>query len=99
MEQDTSLSREDVIPFWNAAVYGVSFYVLGFGLLKAALIMPLVFACVALKYGSRWVLRAGFGVLVLAVLLWIGVLPPVHQWQDLAERLASWTIQSASAER
>ena len=69
MDQEIPIFREDIIPFWNAAVYGMSFYVLGFGLVKAALIMPLVFACVALNYGTRWVLRGAFGVLVLAVLL------------------------------
>jgi hypothetical protein len=98
MDQDISLSREDIILFWNAAVYGVSFYVLGFGLLKALLIMPLVFVCVAFKYGSRWVL-CGFRNSCVGGPALDWRTSSVDQWHELPVSVASWTVQNALAAR
>jgi hypothetical protein len=99
MDATTPLSREEIVPFWNAAIYGIGLYVLGFGLLKAALIMPVVLVCVTLNYGARWVLRGGFGILVLTILLWLGALPPLDQWPDVAAHAANWLNQVALALR
>jgi hypothetical protein len=94
MDSTSPLAREELVPFWNAAVYGACLYLLGFGLLKAALVMTLVLVCVALNYGARWILRGGFALLVLTVLLWLGVLPPVDSWPDFAAGAARWMNRS-----
>jgi hypothetical protein len=92
------LSREDIIPFWNAAAYGVSFYVLGFSLLKALLITPLVFVCVVLKYGSRRV-HCGFRNSCAGGPALDWRTSSVDQWHELPVSVASWTIQNALAAR
>jgi hypothetical protein len=99
MDDAVPLTREEIVPYWNAVIYGVCFYFLGLGLLKAALIVPLVFMCVALNYGARWVLRGGFAMVVLVVFLWIEVLPPINQWHDIIVHTFGWITQSTLAMR
>jgi SAM-dependent methyltransferase len=85
--------RAELVCSWNALVYGIGFYVLGAGILKSILIVPVVLICVLLNYGGRWILRAGFGILVLTVLVITGALPPVDQWHDELKNLIAWSEQ------
>jgi hypothetical protein len=87
MDPTLDLSRDEVRPYWNAAVYAVCLYALGFGLVKSSLVGILVLLCVLLRYGSRWVMRGGFAILVLTILVWLNILPPIGQWHDNAAHL------------
>lgn len=99
MNDDIAISREAIMPYWNAAVYGVCLYVLGVGFLKALVITVLVLVCVALHYGARWTLRGGIVLLALTVAVWIGAVPPPDQWHDLTAQAASWSAQAFAAAR
>jgi len=53
---------------------------------------PVVLICTHLNYGARWVMRAGFGLLVLTVLVMLGVVPEPSKWRELRDSaLASAT--------
>ncbi len=80
------INHDHIVAYWNTLVYGVCLYLLGFGIWKSLLIMPIVLVCVLLNYGGRWVLRGGFGLLVVTLLVMVGVLPPVSEWQDLLKQ-------------
>jgi hypothetical protein len=97
MDSSRPFSRDELLPYWNAAIYGFCLYFLGVGLLKSSLIGLLALVCVMLGYGSRWVLRGGVVVLVLTILVWIGVLPPTDQWHDAAMVMTSWLNQKVFA--
>ena len=72
----------EVVPFWNAVIYVVGLYMLGVGFWKSVLIMIIASICVVLNYGGRWILRGGFGLIVLTTLVFIGALPPPENWLD-----------------
>ncbi len=82
--EDQDITRADILPYWNAAVYGTCLYVLGFGIIKPLIITVVVFVCMALHYGHRWITRGGFVMLALTVLLWLGVIRPPDQWRIIA---------------
>lgn len=80
------LETYEFVPVWNAIVYVVCLYMLGLGIWKALLIMVIATICVSLNYGSRWVLRGGFALLVLTALVFLEILPPAAEWREqLAE--------------
>lgn len=67
---------------WNAAVYGISLVFLGVVVPKAAAITALATVCAVIGYGRRWIYRFGFGLMVLAALVFINVLPPAPSWMS-----------------
>jgi len=87
-----SIDQSQIVAYWNMLVYGVCLYLLGFGIWKSLLIMPIVLICVALNYGGRWVLRGGFALLVLTLLVTFGLLPPVPEWRELISQGATWVF-------
>ena len=87
------ISREEVTTWWNAIVYSACFYLLGVGIILSLVIFPVVLICTHLNYGGRWVMRAGFGLLVLTVLVTIGLVPEPGKWRELKDS----AITSASA--
>jgi hypothetical protein len=99
MEDVRPITREELLPYWNAIVYGICLYALGIDLMKSLLIMLLALVCVLLGYGSRWILRGGVGILGLAILIWIGAIPPAGQWHDMTTRVISRFDQSIASAR
>jgi|SRR5262249_7261797 len=87
------ISREEITTWWNALVYSGCFYLLGAGIIASLAIFPIVLVCTHLNYGARWVLRGGFGLLVLTVLVTVGVMPETSKWRELKDS----AIASATA--
>jgi hypothetical protein len=99
VDKGTALSREEIVNYWNAAVYCVCLIVLGVSVLKAVVITLLVLTCMALRYGARWVMRGGFALLALTVLVWIGALPPPEQWHEITAHAINWPAHAVTAAR
>jgi hypothetical protein len=99
MDKDTTFSREEILHYWNAAIYCICLIVLGVGVLKAIVVTLIVLACMALRYGARWVMRGGFALLALTVLVWIGALPPPDQWHEISAHVVNWPTQAVAAVR
>lgn len=69
-----------VLITWNAVVYGISLVLLGAVIPKAAAIAALATVSAVIGYGTRWIYRLGFGLMILAVLVSINALPPAPRW-------------------
>ena len=79
------LTRQEVATWWNAIVFSSCLYLLGVGIVTSLVMFPIVLICTHLNYGARWVMRAGFGLLVLTVLVTIGLLPEPGKWRELKD--------------
>ena len=87
------MGRDDATLWWNAVVYAACFYLLGLGIAKSIIIFPVALVSGYVNYGRRWILRAGFALLVITVLVTIGAVPAPSTWANL---LAATVIQVAS---
>ena len=87
------MTRDDVLLWWNAIVYAGCFFVLGLGAAKSIIIFPVALVSTYVNFGRRWILRAGFGLLVVTVLVSMGALPEPNRWVDL---LTTAVVQVAS---
>jgi hypothetical protein len=77
------VTRDDAALWWVAIVYTGCFYMLGLGAAKSIIIFPVVLISAYVNLGRRWILRAGFGLLVVTVLVWINALPDPDKWVGL----------------
>jgi hypothetical protein len=68
---------------WNGLLVFISVLFLTGGIFKATLIAIFVLVSCLLGFGQRWLLRGGFVVAVLAILVWIGAIPHPDQWKDI----------------
>jgi hypothetical protein len=82
------LSSKATRAFFNGIVYAACLFFLGAswrGLLVGAVAVILFLA----SYGGRWIERGGFALIAVAMLVWLGVIPPAHDWQTNAETALS----------
>lgn len=68
---------------WNATVYGISLVLLGVAIPKAVAIATLATISAVVGYGTKWVYRFGFGIMILGVLVSLNILPPTTDWRSL----------------
>jgi hypothetical protein len=87
------MTREDAALWWTAIIYAGCFYTLGLGLTKAIIIFPVALVSSYVNLGRRWILKAGFALLVVTVLVATGALPDPDKWMSL---LATTLTQVAS---
>lgn len=90
MNTENAMTREDVLLWWNACCYTVCLYLLGVGLLKILIIFPIVLISSYVNYGRKWILRIGFVLLVLTVLVTMDILPQPNNWPGLVASVAGW---------
>jgi hypothetical protein len=74
-------------PAWNALVYFCVSLAFGVGGVKSLAIGLLAGLLSFVGYGNRWVERLGFAAIAVAVLVWLGALPPPNEWQNIATAL------------
>lgn len=67
---------------WNTVVYAGGLWLLGAPLSKAVVVAVVASATMWMGYGSRWVSRFGFGLMIVAILVWLGALPTADHWVD-----------------
>jgi hypothetical protein len=79
------LTRQEVATWWNAIVFSTCLYLLGAGIVTSLIMFPIVLICTHVNYGARWVMRAGFALLVLTVLVTVGAVPEPSKWRDLRD--------------
>lgn len=79
------MSRDHARKWFNAAVILGCLLVLGLGVARSLFIFAVVLICDYFNYGSRLLIRAGFGVLVLTVLVTVGLVPEPHEWRELGQ--------------
>ena len=79
------LTRQEVATWWNAIVFSTCLYLLGVGIVISLIMFPVVLICTQVNYGARWVMRAGFALLVLTVLVMVGVVPEPSKWRELRD--------------
>jgi hypothetical protein len=97
MQDEVSFSRAEALTLFNATVISSCLFLLGFGFFKALVLFPVVALCTYLNYGARWVLRAGFGLLVLTTLVMLDVVPPLGQWRDAGMRMLAAVSEIAQS--
>jgi hypothetical protein len=76
--------------WFNAIVYLACLIFLGLAASKAAVVAAMVLLCDYLGYGSRWLWRGGFALLVLTLLVFIDVVPEPKAWRALAQE--AWSV-------
>lgn len=74
-------------PAWNGVVFFWLPLAFGAGWVKALAVGFLVSLLCFVGYGNRWIERLGFLGIAAAILVWLGVLPPVNEWQNGATLL------------
>jgi hypothetical protein len=67
---------------WNTVVYAGGVWLLGVPLWKAIVVGLVASATLFLQYGSRWVSRFGFGLMIVAILVWVEALPTPDHWTE-----------------
>lgn len=72
---------------WNATVYGISLVLLGVAIPKAAAIAALATISAVVGYGTRWIYRFGFTIMILGVLVSLNFLPPATGWRSLLTQM------------
>jgi hypothetical protein len=77
------MSRDAVRKLFNAAIVFGCLSFLGLGFVKSMFVFAVVLACHFLDYGSRWIMRFGFALLVVTVLVIVGF-PQPQEWLDLS---------------
>lgn len=87
------IKAQEIVPIFNAIIYAVCLFMLGVSLWKALIVALVASACVSLNYGARWVLRGGFVLLVVTMLVWLGVLPPPAEWREMVD----WAAERITA--
>jgi hypothetical protein len=91
------MTRDDALLWWNAVVYAACFFVLGLGAAKSIIIFPVALLSAYVNFGRRWILRAGFGLLVITVLVSIGALPEPGRWPDLLSKTVDQVASNVQA--
>jgi hypothetical protein len=81
----TEADRVIAKKWFNAAVYLVCLIFLGLAAWKAAVVAAMVLICDYLGYGSRWLWRGGFALLVLTLLVFIDVVPEPAAWRQFGQ--------------
>jgi hypothetical protein len=79
------MSSDIAAKWFNAIVIFVCLMFLGVSAFKAGVVAAIALVCHYLTYGSRWLARAGFALLVVSLLVYIGVLPEPHEWGKLGQ--------------
>jgi hypothetical protein len=77
------MTRDDAALWWCAIVFAGCFYFLGLGIAKSLIIFPVALVSVYVNFGRRWIMKAGFALLVLTVLVSVGALPDPDKWVAL----------------
>jgi hypothetical protein len=79
------MSRDTAVKWFNAIVIWTCLMFLGIGAFKAGVVAMIALISHYLGYGSRWLLRAGFGLLIVSLLVFIGVVPEPQEWRALGQ--------------
>jgi len=72
--------RQNVQCFWNALVIAGALYSLGYGIISSLFISAIILISTLIGYGRRYLIRAGWVLMVVAIAVAIGLLPPPPQW-------------------
>ncbi len=86
--------QQNVLCFWNAIVVAGALYSFGYGILFSLFIGLVILISALIGYGRRHLVRAGFALMVIAVAVAVGTLPPPEQWVSLSKS-ALMTISRA----
>jgi hypothetical protein len=79
------MSSEIAKKWFNAIVYLACLIFLGLAASKAAVVAAMVLLCDYLGYGSRWLWRGGFALLVLTLFVFIDAVPEPKTWRALGQ--------------
>jgi len=77
--------QQNVMCFWNGFVIAGSLYSFGYGLLFSLFVGGVVLISSLIGYGRRHLVRAGFALMVIAIGVATGMLPPPEQWLPLSK--------------
>jgi hypothetical protein len=77
--------QQNVLCFWNAVVVAGALYSFGYGILFSLLIGVVILISTLFGYGRRYLVRAGFALMVIAIAVAVGILPPPEQWVSLSK--------------
>lgn len=77
--------QQNVVCFWNAFVFAGALYSFGYGLLFSSFISAVILISTLIGYGRRYLVRAGFALMVIAMGVAVGMLPPPEQWSSLSK--------------
>jgi hypothetical protein len=72
--------RSEVAAVWTALIFWFSALYVSGSMAKSLLVGLVVAGCCFLNYGRRWLERAGFLLLVLTMIIFLDLLPPVDTW-------------------
>ena len=71
-------------PFALIPLLGTAFTLSGIGLMKGSVVGLLLAFCVQLNLAARHIYRATIVLLLVGILVWIDLLPPVPDWRPAA---------------
>ena len=83
VRQDFKDHPIDRVPWMNAAVFSVTFYLAGTAGWKSLLVGAIVLTASKIHYGRRTLMRAGVILLLIGLPVWAGLLPPPLKWLDM----------------
>ncbi len=81
------MSRDHTRLWFNAAVFLGCLLALGLDFRKSLIVAVVVLISCYVNYGTRWLMRAGFVLLVVTVLVTIEVLPEPREWRQLSQKM------------
>lgn len=67
---------------WVSIVYLGALCVLGVPLWKSAVIAVIVAVSLRISFGGRWLSRLGLALMIAAIAVWLGAVPPAEHWAD-----------------
>jgi hypothetical protein len=71
---------------WNVLCVLAAIWFLSGSFFKASVVAGFVFVSCVLGYGTKWLVRAGFVICLVALAVFLGA-PPVERWPGLVSKL------------
>jgi membrane protein YdbS with pleckstrin-like domain len=96
MESNRNFTEDEIFRFldmlsskaaraaFNGVVYAASLSYLG-AAWRGILVGAIAFILFMVGYGARWIERGGFALIVLAMLVWLGIVPEAKNWLGAVE--------------
>lgn len=77
--------QQNVLCFWNGFVVAGALYFFGYGIVFSLFIGAVILISTLIGYGRRYLVRAGFALMLIAIAAAVGILPPLDQWSSLSK--------------
>jgi hypothetical protein len=72
---------------FSASIYAICLPLLGVSIWRTVLLAALAYIFHKASYGTRWIERFGFGLIIATLLVWFAIIPPPAGWLGLAKQI------------